>query len=295
MIIVTGPTGNTGRQIIAGLQEKQIPFVAMVRSPEKQRQLAAEGIPNILADFEQPDSLLSAISMTGADRAFLVCTPDARLTRCEKNFIAAAKAAGVRHIVKAGAYAAAHDSGSPNLRMHAEVEDALKESGIPHTIVRPHGFMQTFFWMAAPLVMQSGILSYPAGDGPIPLIDVRDAGAAMLKVLTEPGYEDRAFNLTGPQALTGNQMAEALSAVMGRPIQYVESNIDDLDTIMRQFGVPDYPREHVLWCFREQAKGSFNYTSTDHQDLGITLRTYAEFAADLVAGKTSVATSDFSR
>lgn len=295
MIIVTGPTGNTGRQIISGLQEKQIPFVAMVRSPERQSQLTAQGIPNILADFEQPDSLRMAIAMTGADRAFLVCTPDARLTRCEKNFIAAAKESGIRHIVKAGAYAAAHDAGSPNLRMHADVEDTLRESGIPYTIVRPHGFMQTFFWMSAPLVMQYGILSYPAGDGPIPLIDVRDAGAAMLKVLTEPGYENRAFNLTGPQALNSHQMAEIWSSVMGKPVKYVPSSLDDLDALMRQMGVPDYPREHVLWCFREQANGSFDYTSNDHIDLGITLHSYAEFAADLVAGKTSVATSDFSR
>ncbi len=295
MIIVTGPNGNTGRQIISGLQEKQIPFVALARSPERQRQLTAQGIPNIFADLEQPDSLRAAFEMTGADRAFLVCTPDARLTRCEKNFIAAAKASGIRHIVKAGAYAADRGSESPNLRMHAEVEDALRESGVSYTIVRPHGFMQTFFWMSAPLVMQEGILSYPAGDGPIPLIDVRDAGSAMLKVLTEPGYENRAFNLTGPEALTSSQMAETLSSVMGRPIKYVESNLDDLDALMRQMGVPDYPREHVLWCFREQAKGSFNYTSSDHQDLGLPLRTYAEFAADLMAGKTSAATSDFSR
>lgn len=292
MIVVTGPTGNTGRQVVEGLRQRNLAFRAMVRSEERAQQLTAEGIPTVLADFTRPETLVRAL--TGATTAFLVCTPDARLARCEQNFIRAAQQAGVSYIVKCGAHSAAHDSKSPNLRMHAEVEDALRESGLRYAIIRPHGFMQTFFWMSAPLIYGPGILSFPAGDGAIPLIDVRDVGAALLKALLEPGLSGRAYDLTGPQALTPQQMAAELSRALGRPIQYVESRLEDLDATMRQLGVPDAPREHVLWVFAEQRAGRLNYTSRDHEALGLPLRSFAEFAADMVAGRTGVALSDFS-
>lgn len=291
MILVTGPTGNTGKLVVAGLQQRGLPFRAMVRSEARQKELEALGIPTVYGDFLKPESLRAAL--TGVQKAFLVCTPDERLVPCETNFITAARAAGVELLVKCGAHSAHPESGSPNLRFHAEVEAFLHRSGVPHTIVRPHGFMQTFFWMTAPMVLQHGILSYPAGDGPIPLIDVRDVGEALLKVLTEPGYENRTFSLTGPQALSGVEMAEILSRTFGRSITYVESRLEDLDGLMRQMGVPDAPRHHVLWCFREQRAGHFAYTSQDHRELGLTLRTYAEFAADLLTGMTGSATSDF--
>lgn len=292
MIVVSGPTGNTGRIVVEGLQSRKIPFRAMVRSDAKVQALQARGIPVTYGDFEKPESLRKALE--GADTAYLVCTPDERLVRCECNFIEAAKAAGVQRIVKCGAHSASHDSESPNLRMHAQVDDVLRASGLTYTIIRPHGFMQTFFWMTAQLVMEKGIVSYPAGDGPMPFIDLRDASAAMLKALTEPGFENRSYNLTGPEAITGAQMAAALSKAFGRPITYVDAPEEAVDAAMRQFGVPDAPREHVLWCFRETRAHRFDYVSQDHRAFGLKLRTYAEFAADLAAGKTGNAPSDFS-
>lgn len=293
MILVTGPTGNTGKQVLDGLRARGIPVRAMLRSQARAAELAAQGIDTVLGDFEEPDTLRRALG--GVDKAFLVCTPDERLVRCETNFIAAACDAGVRHIVKMGAYGASLDAASPNLRMHAQVEQALVASGLAYTIVRPHGFMQTWFWMSAPLVMQQGILSYPAGDGPIPLIDVRDVGPALIRALTEPGFENRAFNLTGPQAIRPSEMAQILTQALGRPIGYVDSDLDGLNLIMRQMCVPDAPREHVLWAFREQRAGRMNYTSRDHEAFGLRLHSFADFAADLATGLTGTATSNFSR
>ena len=292
MIIVTGPTGNTGKQIVHGLKKRNIPFTALVRSDARAKELAAQGVPTVIADFENVDSLKKALS--GAIKAYLVCTPDERLARCEQNFIRAARHVGLRHIVKCGAYGADAASPSPNLRLHAEAEAALIDSDISYTIIRPHGFMQTFFAMSAQLVMEQGILRLPAGDGPMPLIDLRDVGAALLKALIAPGHENRIYSLTGPQALTGQDMSAALSQAFGRRITYVDSPLGELDALMRQLGVPDAPRNHVLWCFREQRAGRLNYTSLEHNAFGLQLRTFADFANDLVAGTTGVAFSDFS-
>ena len=293
MFLVTGPTGNTGRMVLEGLSALGLPVTAMVRSDERQHTLEAGGFTTVRGDFRDPASLRAALD--GVETAYLVCTPDERLVDAERAFIAAARDAGVQRLVKCGAHSASHQAGSPNLRMHAVVEDALRASGLAYTIVRPHGFMQTFFWMSAPLVMEHGILAFPGGEGRIPLIDLRDVGAAMLAALTQPGHEGREYDLTGPELLSGARMAEALSAALGRPIHYMDAPESQLDAAMRQFGVPDAPREHVLWAFREQRAGHFDTLSHGHEALGVRLRTYDDFARDLAAGQSGSATSDFSR
>lgn len=292
MIVVTGPAGNTGKQVVDGLLRRKVPFRAMVRSEARQRELEARNIPVVRGDFRDAGSLRAALE--GAEKAYLVCTPDERLVDCEVRFIEIAKASGVKHVVKCSAHSASHEIESPNLRMHAVIEDALRSSGMTYTILRPHGFMQTFFWMSAPLVFEQGILAYPAGDGAIPLIDVRDVGPAAIRALLEPGFEGT-YDFTGPEPLTGAQMAATLSTALGKTITYADMPEEALDEVMRQVGVPDAPRNHVLWCFRAQKAGKLAQTSNGHVPFGITLRTFADFASDLAAGRTGTATSDFSR
>lgn len=291
MILVTGATGNTGGLVAEGLRARGVPFRAMSRSEAKRKALEARGVPAIHGDFQDPASLRAALD--GVDTAYLVCTPDERLVACEQRFIAAAKEAGVKKIVKCGAHSTSHDAGSPNLRMHAVVEDALRASGLRYVFLRPHGFMQTYFHFSAPMIMGPGLMPSAANDGPMPLIDVRDVGEIAVKALLEDTFDNQAYDLTGPVAIRPSQMAAALSKALGKPITYVESQIEMVDGMMRQMGVPDAPREHVIWGFREQESGRFDYVSRGHEAFGITLRTYDDFAADLAAGKTGAATSDF--
>lgn len=173
MIVVTGATGNTGTPVVAGLQDKGTPFRAMVRSAAKRQELEAQSIPAVLGDFEDPGSLRAALS--GADKAFLVCTPDEHLVRCETRFIRAA----------------AEAAGNPQLPGGRRIDAA-------HRCPR--------------------------------------RGAALLKALTEPGFENRSYNLTGPEALTPRQMAEILSQALGRSVTYVDSRLEDLDGLMRHVG-----------------------------------------------------------
>lgn len=291
MIAVTGPLGNTGRLVVEGLSARGVPFRALTRSEAKQKELQGKGVEAVIADFTQPDTLARALD--GVHTAYLVCTPDERLVPCETGFIAAAKAAGVKRVVKCSAHTAGHQAESPNLRAHAVVEDALRASGLGWTILRPHGFMQTFFWMTAPMVMGEGKLSYASGDNPIPLIDVRDVGAIAVEALTNPRYDGRAYDLTGPEALTPSRQAEAFARALGRPVVFQDMPLEVVDGMMRQLGVPDAPREHVLWCFRSWRAGAFDYVDRGHEAFGVVLHTYAEFAADLVAGRTGVGPSDF--
>jgi uncharacterized protein YbjT (DUF2867 family) len=284
-ILLTGATGNTGHVVAEQLVARGVPIVAMARSAARRRELEAAGIDTVHGDFDDPASLRRALA--GIEKAYLVCTPDEKLVRRETAFIHAAAHAGVRLVVKCSAYWAGEDAVTQNLRSHGVIERALVESGLDHTIVRPHGFMQTYTLFNWTMIQKAGVISMPSGDGGIPLIDVRDVAAVVVKALTEPGHAGKAYDLTGPEALTGAQQAAILERVLGRPITYLPGRERQLELVMRVLGVPAVPAEHVVKIFRLQLEHRLEETTSTLQELGITPTSYEQFVRDLVAGRTS--------
>jgi uncharacterized protein YbjT (DUF2867 family) len=283
-VLLTGATGNTGRVIAEQLAARGVPFVAMARSDRRRHELEALGIATVHGDFDDPEHLERALA--GIESAYLVCTPDEHLIAREGAFIRAAASAGVRRVVKCSAYLAAVDGPSQNLRSHGEIERMLVESGLEYTILRPHGFMQTFTLFNWNLIEKAGAVSLPAGDGGIPLVDVRDVAAVAVMALTEPGHAGKAYDLTGPEVLTMARQAEILQAVLGRPITYVPGNERGLELMSRLLGVSPVPTEHVIEVFRMWREHEFETTTPTLRELGITPTTYEEFVRDLVAGRT---------
>lgn len=283
-ILLTGATGNTGQVIAEELTRRGVPFVAMTRSASSRARLDALGIPSIGADFDDPVSLDRALR--GVEKAYLVCTPDEKLIPREVAFIDAAKRAGVRHIVKCSAFFAGLDAPTQNLRSHGEIERQLIASGIDYTILRPNGFMQTFTHFGWDLIEKAGVMSMPAGDGGIPLVDVRDVAAAAIKALTEPGHVGKIYDLSGPEALTMYQAAEILQRALGRPVTYIPGTERQMAAVSWLLGVPRVPAEHVIKIFRMLREHRFEETLPTLRELGISPTTYEQFVADLVSGRT---------
>jgi uncharacterized protein YbjT (DUF2867 family) len=286
-ILITGATGNTGRVIAAELLGRvgpELSIVAMARGEASRARLAARGLPTVHGDFDDPASLVRALA--GVTRAYLVCTPDERLIARETAFITAARAAGVRHIVKCSAYMADIDGETQNLRSHGVIERALRDSGLEYTVLRPHGFMQTFTLFAWDMIERAGVISNPTGDGGLPLVDVRDVARVAVKALTEPGHSGKVYDLTGPEALTGARMAELLERVLGRPISYLPAAPAPFAVIMRLLGVPPTPREHVVKIMRMTREHRLERVHGTLAELGVGPTCYEEFLRDLVAGRT---------
>lgn len=283
-IVLTGATGNTGSVVASELQRLGVPFVAMARGAARRDALAARGIASVHGDFDDPASLERALA--GARAAYLVCTPDERLVARETAFIRAAAAAGVRQIIKCSAYLAGERGETQNLRSHGISERALIESGIDSTIVRPTGFMQTFTLFAWDTIEKAGVISNPTGTGKMPLIDVRDVAAVVVKALTEPGHAGKSYDLTGPEALDGEQMAEILTRVLGRPISFLPAAPAPFAVMMRLLGVPATPREHVVKIMRMTREHRLERVHDTLAQLGIQATTYEQFLRDLIAGRT---------
>lgn len=284
-IVVTGATGNTGQLVADELQRRGVPFVAMTRSEKNKRRLAERGIESVHGDFDDPASMVKALQ--GAEKAYLVCTPDHMMGPRETAFIHAADKAKVKHIVKCSAYWAGLDAPTGNLRSHGRIERALVDSGMEYTFIRPHGFMQTFTLFSWDLIQKVGVLTYPGGDGAMPLVDVRDVAKVAVKALTEKGHAGKAYDLTGPEMLTFHQVAEILTRVLDKPVKYLPGNEKAFMGMMVLMGVTATPREHVATIARLQREHNMGKVESALADLGVTPTTYEQFARDYVAGRTS--------
>ena len=289
MILITGATGSTGSEIIEQLRQSQHQLRCMTSRPDAARELEGRGFQTVVADFDRPETLPQALQ--GIRKAYLVCPPDERLETREKAFIDAARGTDI-HIVKLSAFWSAPDSPSPNLQAHARVEQHLRSSGLPFTILRPHGFYQTFLWMNLPMIQGQGILPVPGGTGKAPLLDIRDVASAAVKSLTEPGHENQAYDLTGPEAVTMETIAQALSQGLGKPVQYMDMPEQQLIGAMKGMGVADSSIAHVATIFRWIREGKVDFTtSVLKETFHIEPKSWSDFATDLAAGKTGAATS----
>jgi uncharacterized protein YbjT (DUF2867 family) len=282
--LLTGATGNTGRVVAERLRARGHEFAALARSERRRRELEAAGIDVIMGDFDDPVGLARALR--GVEQAYLVCTPDEHLIPREVAFIRAAKQAGVRRIVKCSAYWADLLGVTQNLRAHGAIEAELIHSGLEYTIVRPHGFMQSFTLFGWPTIDKLGLISLPAGDGGMPLIDVRDVAEVIVRALIEDDHVGKAYDLTGPEVLNIEQQAEILARVLGRSVRYVPGRAWQLVLLMRLLGVPPTPTEHVVKIFRLQREHKFEHTTSTLAELGITPTTYEQFVRDLAEGRT---------
>ena len=137
-ILVTGATGNIGTELTKLLAAQGVPFRAMVRNPHDQPAQALRALPGaevVAGDFNDAASLDRALA--GIERAFLLTNSTAQAEAQQLSFVAAARQAGVHHLVKQSQWAAAAGSPVRFLRYHAAVEQAIRASGLAYTFLRP--------------------------------------------------------------------------------------------------------------------------------------------------------------
>lgn len=286
MILVTGATGTNGRELVDELNKRRVPFRAMLRDAKK-RDVLPEGIDAVEGDFTKPDTLAQALD--GIDHAFLVSPPSEGSAQLEKNFIAAAKDAGVAHVVKLSVIGADRKSPSRFQRSHREVEIELENSGMGWTNLRPNLFMQMTLSYRPTIVSQNAIFA-SAGSSRISTVDVRDIAAVAAVALTEAGHEGKSYVITGPQPLTHTDIASQLSEALGKQVRYVDVPYSVSRDALLQMGVPAWQVEGIIELNDMYKRGE----ATDISD---TVRSvakkepiaFAQFARDFANAFTSAA------
>ena len=277
MILVTGATGNNGREIVKALAARNVPARAMVRSTDEAGDLPS-GITAVAGDFDDDASLDRALA--GIERAFLLTPSTEHAEAQQLRFVEVARRAGVRHIVKLSQFAASPDSPVRFLRYHAAVEQAIRDSGMDWTFLRPNLFMQGMLQFAG-MVRDKGMIAAPIGDARVSVVDVRDNAAVAAAALTEDGHAGKTYTLTGPVALTHAEMAATLAAAIGRPVAFVDASEDDMRQAMAAVKMPEWQIDGLIEDYAHYHRGEAAVIATGVRDAtGSEPRAFDGFARD---------------
>ncbi len=214
--LIIGATGTVGQEVARLVAAAGHEVVGATRRPDAQP--ASPHLSWTALDLATGEGLEAAF--TGVERAFLLSPPGhADQHAVLAPLIAAAARHGLKKVVLMTAQGVDADESIPFRR----AERALEASGTPFAIVRPGWFMQNFnaYWVAG--IQQRDVVSVPAGDARTGFIDARDIAAVAAALLLRDG-SDGAFVLTGPEALTHDEVAAKIAAAAGRPIRYEDAD-----------------------------------------------------------------------
>jgi len=278
MICVTGAGGTVGSEVIKQLESAKAPFRAAYFSNEKAEAARARGIDAVIIDYNRPETLRAAFQ--GCDKLFLLGPNALNQTQLELNAVEAAKAVGVRHIVKQSVLGAGEEA-FDLAKVHRPVEKAIESSGIAWTFLRPNSFMQNVVTYMGGTIKAEAAFYSASGKAKISHVDVRDLAAVTVKALTEPNHEGKAYTLTGPEALTYDELANELATVLGRSISHINLSPPDLKNGMLAQGMPEEIADRMLDLERYFREGQASRITNDiKQVIGRDPRRFAQYARD---------------
>ncbi|AUW41273.1 SDR family oxidoreductase [Rhizobium leguminosarum] len=285
-ILVTGATGNVGRQVVEHLVKRGADVRALVRDPSKAEFPA--GVSVVQGDFLDVDALRNA--MSGVPTLFLLnaVVPD----EFTQALIAlnVARSAGIERIVYLSVIHADLYVNVPHFAGKFGVERMIEQMGFKATILRPAYFIQNDLTVKD-VITGYGAYPMPVGPKGLAMIDVRDiAEIAALELLrreqaAEPLALER-INLVGPQTLTGADIAAIWSDVLARPIHYGGDNTEGFEQNLKQFMPAWMAYDMRLMGERFLTDGMLPEAGDVERLtklLGRPLRSYRAFASETVA------------
>jgi uncharacterized protein YbjT (DUF2867 family) len=203
--LILGGSGRTGSVIAKQLTDRGV-----------QARTASRHGSDLLFDWDEPNTYADALE--GADRVYLV-TPTMRIRYVDpvSKFLDLAEAAGLSHVTLLSTYNG--DRAPQDVDVAAVEDQVANREGFTHTILRPAWVMQNFTDEHLPI--GDGLLIVPSGGGAEAFVDALDIAEVAVETLLYPAeHAGAAYSLTGPEALTFDDVATTIAAVSRRPVIY---------------------------------------------------------------------------
>lgn len=276
-VLVIGSTGKTGLPLVKKLVAAGVQVRALIRDEKKRSLLPAEA-EVVVGDLDNVASLDAA--MAGIEKVYLASSAFERQAEQQMNALEAAKRSGVKHIVKLAAMGTSPYSPVQLMVWHAQIEEAIQNSGIPYTFLHPHAFMDNLLGDAMTIKAQGAIFS-PLGETSIPMISSEDIAELAFHVLTTYGHEGQIYEITGGEALNYGQIAAIFSEVLGKAVAYQAIPFDAARSGMAQSGVPKWFADDMLMLMEMwQAGEGVEVKDTVQKLTGKTPKTFTEFISE---------------
>jgi len=248
MILVTAATGQVGSAALNVLVAAGAEARALVRDPFAFA--APEGVNVVQGDFDDDASMAKALKgvavmlLAGRD------SPDSMSQH--HRVLAQVRQAGMRHVVRLSAIGVSPESPIALMREHHEVDEEVRKGPAGWTLLKPHLYMQNLL-RAANAVRREGRLAAPMGSNRFPLVDTRDVGAAAAIVLRDPAaHAGKEYALTGPVAVSYEEVAKALTAIADRAVTYEAVAPAEFEDRLRAAGMPEwraYDLAHIALAY----------------------------------------------
>lgn len=236
-IVVTGATGTIGERAVRQLLEKGAAVTVVARDPKKAEALAAAGAKVVAGSFDDPASLRAAFA--GATTLVSITPADARGYEQAVATFDAARAAGVRKIVRVSALKADVDGPTDNTRQHGRTEAALRASGTTFVILRPHFFAQNLLGSLGSIAGE-GKLYFGVGEGKLGVVDTRDVSDCVAAAATSAAFDGETIELTGPASVDYHAVAAAVGRALGREVAYVPVPPEAVADAVRKLGADEW-------------------------------------------------------
>lgn len=230
-IAITGATGHLGRLAIAALKARGATPIALARSPEKAADL---GVETRAFDYATADPA----ALKGVETLVLISSNDFNdRVGQHRKAIAAAKAAGVKRLVYTSIL---KGDASPMLlaQDHIATEAAIRESGIPSTILR-NGWYTENYTGSLGAALQHGAIIGAAGEGRVNSAARKDYAEAVAVTALDPAHTGKIYELAGDTAHSGADFAAAVAKAAGKPVAYVPMSQADYAKALTGFGLPE--------------------------------------------------------
>jgi NAD(P)H dehydrogenase (quinone) len=256
-LAVTGSTGRLGSRVARGLSQLGVNQRLVVRDPAK-----APALPGThIATADYGDRAAVRTALTGAHTVFMVSAAEtADRVQQHLTFIDAVVAAGVQRIVYVSFIGASPEATFTLARDHWATEEHLRSVGVAHTILRDNIYAD----FTPHFLGTDGNIRGPAGDGRVALVAQADIAEVAIAVLTSDGaYDGRTLNLTGPTALTMNEIAGILSDHLGKTVCYVPETIEEAYASRAVYGAPAWQVDAWVSTYTAIAVGELAEVSVD--------------------------------
>ena len=221
MIGITGVTGKLGSYVADLVDKKGIASIHLARSPERVKVYASAEIRKMV--YANTPEVVEALK--GIDVLLMVSAREnPERVKEHKEFLDAAKLAGVQHIVYTSFYGADEKATFTLSRDHAQTEAYIKKLGFTYTFLRDNFYLDFLIDMA----LENGEIRGPAGSGKVSAVARKDTSSVAAEILLHAKkWENQTLNLTGPEELSMEEIVALLSKETGKTITYVDESVEE--------------------------------------------------------------------
>jgi uncharacterized protein YbjT (DUF2867 family) len=220
--LVIGGTGTVGSLVVKQLLARDDKVSVLTRTPGNAR-IPGEA-QSVAGDLREPNTAANAFQ--GVDSVFMLNAASVSETYEGVTGVLLAKRAGVRRFVYMSSFQIESTAFLPlGGATKLPIENALKISGIPYTILRPNNFFQNDLWYKES-ILAKGIYPQQIGFKGMNRVDVRDIADAAVNVLTSDGHHGHTYNVVGPETLTGPSTAASWANALGRDVRYAGNDTE---------------------------------------------------------------------